>query len=230
MMGTSRLDSPPQLQEAAHAYDRWFETRWGRYVFGVEWRAIAGNLGRLRGTRVLDVGCGTGRFTERLEMEGAHVVGVDRDPGMLEVARLRVRGPLLETDAQQLPLYADAFDLTLAITVLEFVPEPELVLAEMARVTRRGGRLVVGILNPSSPWGLAHRRRRAEPPWTSARFLPRAWLLAQGSRLGKARLQAALWAPGNLPGLTTIGPVLESVGTAFPIWGAFNVLTVEVRR
>jgi 2-polyprenyl-3-methyl-5-hydroxy-6-metoxy-1,4-benzoquinol methylase len=48
---------------APAAYDRWFDTRWGRYAFTIELAAIERAIGRLDGLRVLDAGCGTGRFT-----------------------------------------------------------------------------------------------------------------------------------------------------------------------
>lgn len=104
MVATGHDSSRQQLIEAALAYDRWFDTRWGWYASEIEWRALERNLGQLRAARVLDVGCGTGRFTQRLEAAGAEVVGVDLDAAMLEVARSRVRGKLLRADAGRLPI------------------------------------------------------------------------------------------------------------------------------
>ena len=210
------------------AYDSWFDGRWGRYAFEVEWTALAQALGPLHGAHVLDVGCGTGRVTARLEAAGAQVVGMDRDPRMLELARARVRGPLLVADAHQLPFPAEVFDLALAVAVLEFVADPWQVVAEMARVTRRGGRLVIGALNRASPWGLAHRARLGEPPWAPARFLTRRQLLALGTGVGRARLRGALFAPGVCPLLERVGHACERVGALAPVWGAFQVLVVEV--
>jgi len=99
-------------------------------------------------------------------------------------------------------------------------------VAEMACVTRPHGRLVIGTLDPRSPWGLAHRRRLREPPWSSAQFLSRARLSALGSRHGRATPFSALYAPGALPGLRVVGPLLEGLGRAVPGCGAFHVPTV----
>jgi len=52
----------------------------------------------------------------------------------------------------------------------------EAAVAELARVTRPGGRVLVGALNPRSPWGLANHRRRRSGAWCHARFLNRAEL------------------------------------------------------
>lgn len=180
--------------------------------------------------RVADVGCGTSRSIRLLEEAGARVVGVDADAGMLGVTRRRVHGTLVRGNAERLPFRTGLFDIALAVTVLESVREPECALAEMARVTRLGGLVVIGTLNPSGPWGLWHRRRLAAEPWSDARFLSRARLLSLGSKIGKAQIRGTLYAPGELRGLAFIGSLLESSGTAFPRWGAFQVMTVEVHR
>lgn len=213
---------------AARDYDDWFEHGWGAYAFGVEadavTRAFPGG-----GIDAVDVGCGTGRFTRLLEARGARVVGVDREPAMLTVARERLRGPLVVADASALPFRDEAVDLALAVTVLEFVPDPARVLDELARVTRRGGRVVVGALNPASPWGWAHRRLFSQPPWSGARFLRRRELRDLARRYGPADVHAALSAPGWFPGLGALGPALEALGGAVPVLGAFQVLVIHRR-
>jgi SAM-dependent methyltransferase len=181
--------TPPARWSSAAAadYDAWFQTPWGRHAFAVESAAVLRAAGALDGARVLDVGCGTGRFTGALEQAGAMVVGVDLDPGMLIVAAANHGGPRLVADAHRLPFATGAFDLAVALTLLEFVDDPARVVAELARVTRPGGRLLVGALNRASPWGLAHRRRLRHPPWTAARFLTRSTLRRLGRAHGTAR-------------------------------------------
>lgn len=73
----------------ADRYDAWFDTPWGRYAHDVELRAVLDAVGSLAGRTVVDVGCGTGRFTVEFERAGARVVGVDRDPGMLRISSSR---------------------------------------------------------------------------------------------------------------------------------------------
>jgi ubiquinone/menaquinone biosynthesis C-methylase UbiE len=93
------------------------------------------------------------------------VTGLDLDPSMLGVARSRSRGRLVEGDAHRLPFPERSVDVTVAITLLVFVADPDLVVAEMARVTRSGGRLVIGTLNPRSPWSTA-AYSMVRPPFT----------------------------------------------------------------
>jgi SAM-dependent methyltransferase len=209
-------------------YDSWFDSTWGGYAFAVEARTLLHASGDLTGHELLDIGCGTGRFTSLFEVRGAVVTGLDLDPSMLALARGRVHGRLVEGDAHRLPFPAQSFDVTVAITLLEFLADPAQVVAEMARVTRPHGRLVIGTLDPRSPWGLAHRRRLLEAPWSSAHFLGRARLSELGSRHGRVALRSALYAPAAFPGLNVVGPLIEGLGKALPGWGAFQVLTVDL--
>ena len=211
----------------AKAYDRWFDEPWGGYAFAVEARALLTAAGPLSGQAALDVGCGTGRFTSLLAEAGARVTGLDLDAAMLGVATGRVPGRLVLGDAAHLPFPNGQFDLVAAVTLCEFTADVERVFAELARVTRPGGRFIVGALNPASAWGLAHRRRFRRPPWTRARFLTRAALLRLGQRFGSAALSAHLYAPGAFPGLAVAGPVLEAAGRVVPRLGAFQVLVVQ---
>ncbi len=102
---------------------------------------------------VADVGCGNGVYLAELARRGqaAHLVGVDMSPGMLRAARQRTHDAgrlapaLLTADAAALPLRDSSADLTLAMHMLYHVPEPELALGELRRVTRPDGRLVVGL-------------------------------------------------------------------------------------
>jgi SAM-dependent methyltransferase len=215
----------PQLDAAG--YDGWFDTAWGRHAFGIESAELCRALGPLPGKRVLDVGCGTGRFTARLEASALWVTGIDIDPAMLRVASTRVRGPLLVADAHHLPYCDDAFDATVAITLCEFTADPAAVIGELARVTRPGGRIAVGALNPRSPWGLARRRRLHAPLWSEARFLSRRQLRALGESHGQVALSGSLYAPGAVLLRSRPAAWLESIGRRLgPRLGAFQVLTI----
>ena len=101
--------------------------------------------------RVLDLGCGTGDDTRRLARlvaPGGEVVGIDASAAMIEVARRRLLGTGVPAsfhvgDAMALDLPTDSFDAVRCERLLIHVPDPAVVLDEMVRVTRRGGRIVV---------------------------------------------------------------------------------------
>lgn len=214
---------------AARAYDRWFDGGWGRYAFDIEVAAIRDALGPLRGARILDAGCGTGRLLQHLIAAGARPTGLDADAGMLEVARQHVLVPLVRDDICALPFQSETFDATVALTVLEFVDDVPRAIGELCRVTRRDGRIVVGALNPRSPWGVAHRRRFEDPLWTRARFLTRRDLRRLGATCGQVRLHSVLFAPGRVPRAPLLGRALEAAGRAVPCAGAVQIVVIERR-
>jgi SAM-dependent methyltransferase len=104
----------------------------------------------------LDVGCGTGALAGRLAGEGYRMSGVDPSEGMLKV--LRERSPAVEAvqgSGTSLPFGDDSFDLVLTVAVMHHIAEPADVartLAEMVRVARPGGRILVWDHNPRNPY------------------------------------------------------------------------------
>lgn len=211
----------------AQRYDQWFDQPWGRHASRIECDAILAAAGELTGTAVADIGCGTGRLTAHLERLAAKVVALDPDPAMLAVAATRVSSPLVIGDGHHLPLRTGTFDVAIAVTVCEFTVDPSVVVAELARITRPGGHIIVGALNRHSPWGIANRTQFAEPPWNTATLLTHADLHRLGAPHGQATVTPALYAPTALPFIATWGPALEHLGRRIARdWGAFNVLTI----
>lgn len=99
-----------------------------------------------RGDEVaVDVGTGAGALAFALAPLVREVVGVDRVPELLKLARERAPSNVtfVEADAEHLPFDDDSFDLAGTLRTLHHVTRPELALAELVRVTRRGGRLLV---------------------------------------------------------------------------------------
>jgi ubiquinone/menaquinone biosynthesis C-methylase UbiE len=109
-----------------------------------------------RPARVLDAGCGLGG--EALELAGTggvEVVGIDSSQAMIEEARRRASGTALpvsfrQADAADLPFPDDHFDACQAQTLLGHIADPVPVMAELVRVTRPGGRIVVLDLDQGS--------------------------------------------------------------------------------
>lgn len=96
--------------------------------------------------RILDVGCGTGRWLRRYGSIGYRATGVDATPGMLLLARqLGTAVPLIAGEAHRLPFTDAAFDCVSDITVVQHIPhslQPS-ALGEMLRVLKPGGRLIL---------------------------------------------------------------------------------------
>jgi ubiquinone/menaquinone biosynthesis C-methylase UbiE len=187
-------------------YARWRGTALGAVTERLERAAILDLAGPLAGRDVLDIGCGDGAYALRAARAGARVTGVDRSAAVVEAARRRAAdaGVPLElhvADARTLPLPAERFDVVLAVTVLCFVLDPALAVAEMARVLRPGGVLVLGELGRWSTWGLWRRLRAwaGSTTWRTARFWSPAEL--------RSLLRQAGLAPGRERGAAYYPPV-----------------------
>jgi len=131
-------------------------------------------------------------------------------------------------DVHALPFPDAHFDVTFAVTVCEFTADPIATIAELTRVTRPAGHVVVGVLSRRSPWGWWNRRQFREPPWDGARFIDRDALTSTGRAHGTTSWQAGLFPPRALPAMRFWGPVIEDIGTrVFPSISAFGVLTIQ---
>ena len=105
---------------------------------------------------VLDVGCGTGATLAAIAATYPNVraYGVDLSPEMVAFARERL-SPVADVrvgDAEHLPLADGAVVLVTCVDSLHHYPNPGTALAEMHRVTRRGGGLVLGEWRATAPW------------------------------------------------------------------------------
>ena len=131
------------------------------------------------GERVLDVGCGAGRFVAALRDAGADPVGVELADAALERARRNVPGADLRLVAPDgsLPLGHGEVDLAWCSEVLEHVPDTVAFLTEIRRVLRRGGRLVVTVPDHGrfkrTLLALAHYDAHYDPLGQHVRFYTR---------------------------------------------------------
>jgi SAM-dependent methyltransferase len=133
-MGSGAVWSELAEEWAAH---------WGGVAAPVHQRLIE-EAGVGPGTRVLDVGCGSGEFLAALSAVGAVVAGADPAPAMLELARVRApRADLRPAGFEELPWDANSHDVVTAVNALQFATDTVDALAEAVRVTRPGGLIAI---------------------------------------------------------------------------------------
>ncbi len=106
------------------------------------------------GTKVLDMGCGTGRFTIPLAVSGARMTGLDLTSAMLDQARAKaedaqVRIEFHQGDMAALPFPDNSFDVVTSMLALMHIPLPDRqsVFSEVARVLKPGGRMLLCVKN-----------------------------------------------------------------------------------
>ncbi len=176
-MTNGMTESGEGAREFSASYARWRASRLGRITDRLEQQTLLEMLGPLDGQRALDVGCGDGAFSLMLARRGAEITGLDRDPVMIATARRRAEiektpAQFVQGTAASLPFPDATFDRVLAVTVLCFVDDAAPAIAEMARVLRPGGRLVIGELGRWSVWAATRRLRGwlGSETWTRAQF------------------------------------------------------------
>src|ERR1700722_19940978 len=158
------------------------------------------------GTRLLDVGCGSGLTLVLAKARGARPSGLDISPGLLDVARDRLPDADLGAgDMEFLPFGDAVFDAVTGVDAFQFAGDPRRALREAARVTRPGGRVVASLFAaPERSQGtVVHEAMSALiPPERAADHAP-----------------YALSAPGNLEAaLTDAGLHVTSHGEAVCHW------------
>lgn len=110
-------------------------------------RPMQARVQAARAHRVLDVGCGEGRFCRWLAGQGIDVVGIDPTAPLLDQARaLHPEGEYLAARAEALPFKDASFDMAVSYLTLIDIPDFRQAIAEMARVLRPGGRILVANL------------------------------------------------------------------------------------
>jgi ubiquinone/menaquinone biosynthesis C-methylase UbiE len=147
--------------------------------------ALVGTLGIKSGLKVLDLGCGDGTTALPAAKLGADVLGVDIARNLVEAGNRRARQEGLgnlrfqEGDATDLSgLQEKSFDLVVSIFGAMFAPKPFDVAREMVRVTRPGGRIVMGNWIPNDPTLVAQILRISAaytPPPPEGFVSPMTW-------------------------------------------------------
>ena len=223
----SRLD----FNATAGSYDRWYDTAEGRMYDRLERKAISRYLPRnAQGMKLLEVGCGTGHWSRFFSEHGFEVTGVDVSGRMIETAQSKYipNASFQIADGHYLPFADGSFDLTAAITALEFVRDTDAVLREMVRCTRKnGGLLLIGALNSQARVNV-RRKQDSKSLYARARLFSPKQLLRLLEPYGTVRIVTAGFVPKPNP-LLPIAPLLDAIGRLLRMpSGAFIAAEVKL--
>lgn len=150
---------PERFDPVDHAETLMASEHRGRYAWAAQFAA---------GRATLDAGCGTGYGLEILARAGAaEAVGVDIDRGAVAAAQRRAErsgATAVQGDLQALDFPDDSFDLVVCFETIEHLAAPEQALAELRRVVRPGGTVIVSSPNPAVyPSGNEHHLNELRP-------------------------------------------------------------------
>jgi len=187
-------------------------------------------LGAGLGHRILDAGCGTGDVTRALAgIVGptGSVVGVEASDVMLAEARRRAHGTLLPVefrsgDICRLELDTASFDAAFSERVLQHLTAPEQAVAELCRVTRAGGRVVL----IDTDWGM-HAVHGADPALTTA--ILEAWRDNAANGWSGRRL-AGLLTDAGLRDITVVAETMTSTDPRRAAVPPFTTMAAHAER
>jgi len=170
-------DSKHDVWASGVAYEK-YVGRWSRLVAQefIRWLATP------EGGQWLDVGCGTGALSQTiLELKKPEkVTGIDRSEDFVKTAQSKVVHPVVDFrtgDAQSIPVESETYDVAASGLVLNFVPQPNQMIAEMKRAVKKGGMVALYV------WDYAGEMQFMRHFWDAAAELdPAAHDLDEGAR------------------------------------------------
>jgi SAM-dependent methyltransferase len=199
---------------AADRYDRWYDTPHGAIYDRIEKKVIDKLLrDYTEGKRLLEVGCGTGHWSNFFSTKGCEIIGIDISGRMVTIARNKniARSSFHVMDGHSMSFADNSFDIAVAITTLEFATAPDVMIAEMARCVRKpGGKLLFGVLNALSEYN-QKRKNEAGSPYASAALFSPEQLRELLEPLGQMQMIIAGFVPRH-GWLLALTPVFELAG------------------
>lgn len=160
----------------ARNYDAWYSTPMGRFVDQLQTELAFDLLEWKPRMKLLEVGSGTGNFTEKLAKRGAEVTGIDLSAAMLAVAEEKLTPQELPItlkvmNAEKLDFSDETFDAVFSMVAFEFIEHVPKAVDELFRVVKKGGQIVIGTIAGDSPWSkLYHSETFQDTVYQHAHF------------------------------------------------------------
>ncbi|MFW5821553.1 MAG: class I SAM-dependent methyltransferase [Bacteroidota bacterium] len=184
-----------QKSKIAEEYDAYYLSDFGKQVDKIEKEMISGLLKNIPRGEMIDVGCGTGHWTEFFVDKGFKVKGIDASTAMLNIARnKKINADFLQADSEDLPFEDESQHFVASIAMLEFVENREKVIDEIYRILKKGGRFILGALNADSVPG---RNKDEDEVFKHARFWKKDEIDPMFSRFELLNMKQAVYIDEN---------------------------------
>jgi ubiquinone/menaquinone biosynthesis C-methylase UbiE len=215
----------------AGGYDNWYTSRRGTMYDHLERKAIIRYLPtHAKGEKLLEVGCGTGHWSSFFSEYGFEVIGVDVSQRMIDIAKSKniSEASFQVADGHSLPFADGTFDITAAITTLEFVRDAKAVIREMVRCTRKpAGKLLIGTLNVLARVN-RNRKQKPESAYAKAQLFSPTQLKLLLEPFGRLTMVTAGFVPKQKLFLP-LAPVIDKLGCILHVpYGIFIAAVVRL--
>ena len=156
------------FNKTADRYDKFYDTDYGKKVDQIEKQLVTRLLKNLTHGKALEIGCGTGHWTEFFYDLGFKITGIDIAEKMLDIAREKLPNvDCMIADATALPFDNETFDYVFTITTFEFIEDQKQAFDEAFRVLKNGGYFLIGALNLNSELG---QNKQNDDTFRNAKF------------------------------------------------------------
>lgn len=176
--------------EIADQYDAYYKTEAGKQVDEIEKQLIAAALQKCKGRKMLELGCGTGHWTRFFVEKEFELTATDISDAMLKHAKQKqLNAAIVKADAENLPFENESFDVVASITMMEFVRDQNKVLAEIYRVLKPNGYVLLGGLNSNSELA---KNVANDSVFKNANFFTRKSLVAKLMQFGNPEVSCGV--------------------------------------
>src|SRR3989304_3327099 len=224
-------------------YNAWYYTEKGKYISGLE-KDVLLKMIKLsaisRQLSAIDIGCGTGYFTQFLSGFCKNIVGVDTSMDMIKYAmkktedrrqKSEARIKYIVADAESLPFKNGSFDMSVSMTAINFFKNPVRAVTEAIRVSKK--RIVLGVLNKWSILSVFKRIKAylKETSYSDACFYNQREIvnmLSAFPQIKKAKKIHAYFLP--FPRLQSILSKIEMIIPSWLPFGGFMGIAGEIEK
>lgn len=180
------------LPEIANHYDEYYLTEFGKEVDRQEKSLVKEFLEQVPVKQILELGCGTGHWTQFFSELGYTITAVDISDAMLAIAHnKKIKNAVFrKADVLNLPFSANQFEFIVSITMLEFVDDINKAFNEIYRILKPEGWLLLGSLNVNSALGIT---KNNNDTFRNAHFFSKEELIKRLSFFGTPQLKETVY-------------------------------------